>query len=149
MTYSILMNSPVMNSSLSSRSIDSYRWEYKTVRSQKSAFRNPSVLKRLCENEAQAGWVLLEQLDDQRVRFKRAVNAETAADILNSLPSTPAIEPTPELKESAPKATWLQTAATTLAFTCAAVVPALVGYALMSQSLNHIAPAGSEQIHAN
>ena len=50
-------------------------WEFKIVRSESGAFRRPEVLKGLIEEEAQAGWVLLEKLDDSRVRFKRPQRA--------------------------------------------------------------------------
>jgi len=50
-------------------------WEFKIVRSESGAFRNPKALDRLIEEEAQAGWVMLEKLDDSRVRFKRPRSA--------------------------------------------------------------------------
>ena len=50
-------------------------WEFKIVRSGSGAFRNPKVLDKLIEEEAQAGWVILEKLDDSRVRFKRPRSA--------------------------------------------------------------------------
>ena len=50
-------------------------WEFKIVRSESGAFRNPKVLNKLIEEEAQAGWVMLEKLDDSRVRFKRPRSA--------------------------------------------------------------------------
>ena len=37
-------------------------WEFKIVRSDSAVFRKPEVLNRLLEEEAQAGWVLLEKL---------------------------------------------------------------------------------------
>ena len=46
-------------------------WEFKIVRSESAAFRKPEVLKRLLEEEARAGWVMLEKFDNRRVRFKR------------------------------------------------------------------------------
>jgi hypothetical protein len=55
-------------------------WEFKIVRSESGAFRKPQVLSQLVEEEAQAGWVLLEKFDDNRVRFKRPRNAR-ARDI--------------------------------------------------------------------
>lgn len=55
-------------------------WEFKIVRSESGAFRRPEVLNRLIEEEAQAGWVLLEKLDDGRIRFKRPQRAR-ARDI--------------------------------------------------------------------
>lgn len=48
-------------------------WEFKIVRANRDLFRNRAILQRLCEEEAEAGWVLLEKLDDRRVRFKRPV----------------------------------------------------------------------------
>lgn len=50
-------------------------WEFKIVRSDSGAFRKPEVLERLIEEEAQAGWVMLEKFDDNRVRFKRPRSA--------------------------------------------------------------------------
>ena len=46
-------------------------WEFKIVRSQSNAFRNPTTFQTLLEEEALAGWELVEKLDDRRVRFKR------------------------------------------------------------------------------
>ncbi|HIK17346.1 MAG TPA: hypothetical protein IGS53_18925 [Leptolyngbyaceae cyanobacterium M33_DOE_097] len=46
-------------------------WEFKIVRANKNLFRDPAIFRRLCEEEAQAGWILLEKFDDCRVRFKR------------------------------------------------------------------------------
>jgi hypothetical protein len=52
-------------------------WEFKIVRSESGAFRKPEVLRKLTEEEAQAGWVMLEKFDDRRVRFKRPRSART------------------------------------------------------------------------
>jgi hypothetical protein len=52
-------------------------WEFKIVRSNSAAFRDPEVLKTLVEEEARAGWVMLEKFDDSRVRFKRPRSART------------------------------------------------------------------------
>ncbi|MGA9380862.1 MAG: hypothetical protein WBV73_19025, partial [Phormidium sp.] len=48
-------------------------WEFKIVRASRDIFRDPAVLQLLCEEEGEAGWILLEKLDDRRVRFKRPV----------------------------------------------------------------------------
>jgi hypothetical protein len=48
-------------------------WEFKIVRSQRDVFRDPLILQRVCEEEANSGWILLEKLDDRRVRFKRPI----------------------------------------------------------------------------
>lgn len=50
-------------------------WEFKIVRAITPAFRDPAVLNRLIEEEARAGWVMLEKFDDQRIRFKRPHSA--------------------------------------------------------------------------
>jgi hypothetical protein len=52
-------------------------WEFKIVRSGAAAFRKPETLSKLIEEEAQAGWVMLEKLDDSRVRFKRPRSARS------------------------------------------------------------------------
>ena len=46
-------------------------WEFKIVRAATPAFRRKRVLDQLIEEEARAGWVMLEKLDDSRVRFRR------------------------------------------------------------------------------
>ena len=53
-------------------------WEFKIVRSETGAFRRPQVLERLIEEEAQAGWVMVEKFDDTRVRFKRPRSARAS-----------------------------------------------------------------------
>jgi hypothetical protein len=50
-------------------------WEFKIVRSDTAAFRKPEVLEKLVEEEARAGWAMLEKFDDSRVRFKRPRSA--------------------------------------------------------------------------
>ena len=48
-------------------------WEFKIVRAYTGYFRKPENLKRVCEEEAKAGWEMVEKFDDYRVRFKRPV----------------------------------------------------------------------------
>jgi hypothetical protein len=50
-------------------------WEFKVVRSTGAAFRKPEELEKLIEEEARAGWVMLEKFDSSRVRFKRPRSA--------------------------------------------------------------------------
>ena len=50
-------------------------WEFKIVRSLTGAFRNPVELEKLRQEEAQAGWVMVEKFDEARVRFKRPMSA--------------------------------------------------------------------------
>jgi len=51
-------------------------WEFKFLRANTAAFKDPQVLKQACEEEAQAGWILVEKFDDQRLRFKRPTSAK-------------------------------------------------------------------------
>ena len=48
-------------------------FEYKIIRSATGAFRNPAKFTALLEEEARAGWDLLEKLDDSRARLKREI----------------------------------------------------------------------------
>jgi len=57
-------------------------WEFKIVRSESGAFRKPEAVKKLLEEEARAGWVMLEKFDDRRVRFKRTRSARTRDALL-------------------------------------------------------------------
>jgi len=57
-------------------------WEFKIVRSESGAFRKSEVLKKLIEEEARAGWVMLEKFDNRRVRFKRSRRARTRDALL-------------------------------------------------------------------
>ena len=50
-------------------------WEFKIVRGFYPVFRKPEVFQALLEEEALAGWELVEKLDDRRVRFKRRKDA--------------------------------------------------------------------------
>ena len=56
-------------------------WEYKIVRAYSDLFKNPTSFIQLCEEESQAGWILLEKLDDRRVRFKRSVEMRDQIDV--------------------------------------------------------------------
>ena len=46
-------------------------WEFKIVRTAFGSFGKPDKLKKVCDEEAAAGWELLEKLDNSRLRFKR------------------------------------------------------------------------------
>lgn len=49
--------------------------EFKIVRSSTNGFRGKESLRYVCEQEAKAGWVLWEKLDNQRLRFRRLISA--------------------------------------------------------------------------
>jgi hypothetical protein len=57
-------------------------WEFKIVRSDSAAFRKPEVLRKVIEEEARAGWVMLEKFDDSRIRFKRSRSARSRDALL-------------------------------------------------------------------
>jgi hypothetical protein len=59
-------------------------WEFKIVRSDTATFRKPEVLRKLIEEEARSGWVMLEKFDDNRIRFKRPRSARTRDVLLPS-----------------------------------------------------------------
>jgi len=46
-------------------------WEFKIVRATSAAFGKPEVLQKLLQEEAVAGWTMVEKFDDSRIRFKR------------------------------------------------------------------------------
>jgi hypothetical protein len=59
-------------------------WEFKIIRSATRTFRDPEKLRAILEEEAKAGWVLVEKFDDQRVRLKRPAsfkNADAKLDV--------------------------------------------------------------------
>ena len=48
-------------------------WEFKIVRASAGKFRDREEFENLLEQEKEFGWVLLEKLDNSRVRFKRHI----------------------------------------------------------------------------
>ena len=48
-------------------------WEFKIVRSLLGKFKSREVIAQLCQEEAKAGWEMVEKFDDQRIRFKRKI----------------------------------------------------------------------------
>ena len=50
-------------------------WEFKILRCNTAAFGKPEVFQKVCEEEATAGWVLVEKFDNHRLRFKRPMGA--------------------------------------------------------------------------
>jgi hypothetical protein len=53
-------------------------WEFKILRSNTRAFRQPENLKAILEEEGRAGWILVEKFDDGRIRLKRPATARQA-----------------------------------------------------------------------
>jgi hypothetical protein len=52
-------------------------WEFKILRSATSAFRRPEFLRQVLDEEEEAGWTLVEKLDDSRIRLKRSAAARS------------------------------------------------------------------------
>jgi hypothetical protein len=52
-------------------------WEFKIVRSGTGKFKNQEEIQKLCQEEARAGWEMLEKFDDYRIRFKRKTDMRT------------------------------------------------------------------------
>lgn len=50
-------------------------WEFKILRSVTSKFRDAAWLQTVLDEEARAGWQLVEKFDDARVRLKRPASA--------------------------------------------------------------------------
>lgn len=103
-------------------------WEFKIVRASSDLFRNPAMFHRLCQEEAEAGWILLEKLDDRRVRFKRPI---AMREMVQS--NLPRIDPYRcQYGAESNLLAWL----TAIAFMAAMVLPAVLGYALVSTTLS-------------
>ena len=57
-------NLPHHNSSKSgTKEAKNMGWEYKIVRANSDLFRKPEIFHKLCREEAEAGWILLEKLE--------------------------------------------------------------------------------------
>ena len=58
-------------------------WEFKILRSQYGLFGYPERLKEILAEESQAGWVLVEKFDNQRIRLKRPAEAKRNDHLLD------------------------------------------------------------------
>jgi hypothetical protein len=50
-------------------------WEFKILRSAGGAFKKPERMREILEEEARAGWILVEKFDSNRLRLKRSPEA--------------------------------------------------------------------------
>ena len=48
-------------------------WEFKILRASTRKFKDPEFFRKTCQEEARAGWEMLEKFDDNRVRFRRKI----------------------------------------------------------------------------
>lgn len=119
-------------------------WEYKIVRANRDLFRNPTVLEQLCQEEAASGWIMLEKLDDRRIRFKRLIALRNVLDT-EQLPHDPY---RCHYGSSFTPQKWMGAIAVLIVI----VVPSFFGFTLASKMLNQPpkklvgSPSGYEQI---
>ncbi|MGV0024162.1 hypothetical protein [Phormidesmis priestleyi] len=112
-------------------------WEFKIVRSHRDLFHDSAVLQRLCEEESHAGWILLEKLDDRRIRFKRPI---ALREIIKS--EMMAIDPyRSHYGSSGNSRLWVMAIVSVMLLT----LPAYLGFMLVSTTLNKPSPANSIQ----
>ena len=52
-------------------------WEFKIMRSNTNSFRKPELLRQMLNEEAAAGWQMVEKFDDSRVRLKRQRDSQS------------------------------------------------------------------------
>ncbi len=50
-------------------------WEFKILRSASGVFKKPERMQEILEEEARAGWMLVEKFDNNRLRLKRPSGA--------------------------------------------------------------------------
>lgn len=50
------------------------KFEYKIIRSAWGAFKDPTKFRAALDEEARAGWELLEKLDESRARLRRSID---------------------------------------------------------------------------
>lgn len=103
-------------------------WEYKIVRAHRNVFSNPVIFQKLCQEEAESGWMLLEKIDDHRVRFKRPLSRRHA-----SKRKIPRFDP--YRCQYGPSSHGLRNPLIVLVFLTATILPAYFSYMLVSHVL--------------
>lgn len=103
-------------------------WEFKILRAEGDLFREPAKLQAACDEEALAGWILLEKLDDRRLRFKRPI---AMREVIN--PETLGFDPYRSIY--GPSHRWKQRLLVLIGV-LALLVPAYVSFSLVSQRQN-------------
>lgn len=116
-------------------------WEFKIVRAHQDLFRDPRVFKRLCDEESHAGWIMLEKLDDRRVRFKRPI-------ALRDIIKTEFLPFDPYRAHFGPTSDWTKVL-TVIAFLAALILPAYLGFALVSATLSNTRSKPVEAVPAS
>ncbi len=103
-------------------------WEFKILRSPQDLSRDSTIIKRELEEESIAGWILLENLDDRRLRFKRpiAMREVLRADLLPIDPYRTSYGQNPPWKR------WAILAASLTVL----LLPSYLGFMLINQLIN-------------
>jgi hypothetical protein len=124
----IIETNEVRRSSKRDRDPRMVGWEFKVLRSQGNLFRQPAILQQVCDEEALAGWILLEKLDDGRLRFKRPI---AMREVVNA----ESLGFDPYRSDYGPTAAWGRRGLI-LAGVLALLLPAYVSFALIARLQN-------------
>jgi hypothetical protein len=112
-------------------------WEFKILRSESDRFSAPAVLQQACDEEALAGWILLEKLDDRRLRFKRPIAMREVID-----PQTLGFDPYRSVYGASRR--WPQRLLVTMGV-LALLLPAYLSFSLVSQRQTPTNPIANPQ----
>jgi len=66
-------------------------WEFKIMRSYTGKFKDNKFVQQICQEEAKAGWEMLEKFDEFRIRFKRRVDYRASDQFLKIDPYRTAV----------------------------------------------------------
>jgi hypothetical protein len=112
-------------------------WEFKILRSESDRFGSPATLQQACDEEALAGWILLEKLDDRRLRFKRPIAMREVID-----PQTLGFDPYRSVYGASPR--WPQRLIVAVGV-LALLLPAYLSFSLVSQRQTPTNPTANPQ----
>jgi hypothetical protein len=112
-------------------------WEFKILRSESDLFSSPVVLQQACDEEAIAGWILLEKLDDRRLRFKRPIAMREVID-----PQTLGFDPYRSVYGASHR--WKQRLILAIGV-LALLLPAYLSFRLVSQRQAPVPPIANPQ----
>jgi hypothetical protein len=60
-------------------------WEFKIIRANTEYFKKFENVKRVCDEEARAGWEMVEKFDNNRIRFKRPIEKRKSDSLLQGV----------------------------------------------------------------
>ncbi len=118
--------------------VQATEWEYKIVRANQDIFRKPDIFQRLCQEELEMGWVFVEKLDDRRVRFKREKSWQNSENTTETR-----VDPyRTSYGNTVNLTSWLAV----FAFILAVILPAYLGFSLVSMSLRNQSRTAPEML---